>query len=103
MKNQNDLILVIVSVVVALAAVLISYFTKPERPTPPAPTTVNLSPAVLPEGSVVRTDALPGGTSGGGGGGGAGGRGGFGGAPSAGGAPGGGGAPPAPVGGDSAN
>jgi hypothetical protein len=74
MKNQNDLIISIVAIVLALIIAGVCFGTKREPVAPPAPEKVNLTPAKLPQGDVVWANALPGG-----GGGGAGGPAGFGG------------------------
>lgn len=70
MKNQNDLIGLIVSIVVALAGILTFFFTRPTPPSVPSPTAVNTSPAALRAGSVVFANGLPGGSATGAGGGG---------------------------------
>jgi len=93
-KNQNDLIGLIVAIVVGLGGILTFFFMKPTPPTVAAPTAVSVTDAKLSEGAVTYTAALPGGSSGGMGGGMAGGMaGGFGG-PSMGGSRGGPGGPP---------
>lgn len=90
MKNQNDLIGLIVAIVVGLGGILTFFFMKPTPPTVAAPTAVSVADAKLSEGSVTYTAALPGGSSGGMGGGMAGGFGG----PAMGGSRGGPGGPP---------
>ncbi len=78
MKNQNDLIISIVAVVLALifGGVFMATARQPVKPGPPE--TVVVSDAKMPEGAVKFTDALPGAsatgqnTAGGGGGGGGG-------------------------------
>lgn len=67
MKNQNDLIISIVAVVLALIIAGVCFGTKREPATIPAPEKVNLAPPVLPQGDVVMANALPGGGGGGGG------------------------------------
>lgn len=69
MKNQNDLIISIVAIVLALIIAGVCFGTKRDPVAPPAPEKVNLTPAKLPEGDVVWANALPGGSGGGGGGG----------------------------------
>lgn len=68
MKNQNDLIISIVAIVLALIIAGVCFGTKREPATIAAPEKVVLTPPVLPQGDVVMTNALPGGgsTSGGG-------------------------------------
>ncbi len=71
MKNQNDLIALIVAIVVGLGGIAtFAFFMKPEVPTVTAPAPVNTAEAALPQGSVTYVAALPGGggTAGGGGG-----------------------------------
>lgn len=65
MKNQNDLIGLIVAIVVGLGGILTFFFMKPTPPTVAAPTAVSVAEAKLSEGSVTYTAALPGGSSGG--------------------------------------
>ena len=84
MKNQNDLIGLIVAIVVGLGGIAtFAFFMKPEVPAVTAPAPVNTTDAALPVGSVTYVTALPGGGTGGAGGGGGfgggGARGGFGG------------------------
>ncbi len=79
MKNQNDLIISIVAIVLALIIAGVCFGTKREPVAPPAPEKVNLTPPALPAGDVVMSNSLPGASSGAGGGGGFGGRGGAGG------------------------
>lgn len=78
MKNQNDLIALIVAIVVGLGGIAtFAFFMKPEVPNVTAPAPVNTTEAALPQGAVSYTAALPGGGSNtGGGGGGFAGRGG---------------------------
>jgi hypothetical protein len=83
-KNQNDLIGLIVAIVVGLGGICtFAFFMKPTVPTVTAPAPVNTTDAALPVGAVSYVAALPGGsgnTAGGGAGGFGGGRpGGFGG------------------------
>lgn len=68
MKNQNDLIISIVAIVLALIIAGVCFGTKREPATIAAPEKVNLAPPVLPQGDVVMTNALPGGGSAAGGG-----------------------------------
>lgn len=91
MKNQNDLIISIVAVVLALIIAGVCFGTKREPATIPAPEKVNLAAPALPAGDVVMVNTLPGGSTAGGAGmgGGAGARGGMGaGAPASGSGPG---------------
>lgn len=69
MKNQNDLIALIVSVVLGLAGVLTFMFTAPKPTAPTPPTPVVTAPAQLQPAAVVFADTLPGGGNAGGGGG----------------------------------
>lgn len=73
MKNQNDLIISIVAIVLALIIAGVCFGTKREPLTIAAPEKVNLAPPVLPQGDVVMANALPGGGAAAGGGGGFGG------------------------------
>lgn len=68
MKNQNDLIISIVAIVLALIIAGVCFGTKREPVVIAAPEKVNLAPPVLPQGDVVMANALPGGGSGAGGG-----------------------------------
>lgn len=61
--KQNDWIVSIVAIVLALIVAGALYGTKREPVAPGAPTTVNLSPPALPTGDVVMANALPGGGS----------------------------------------
>lgn len=73
MKNQLDLILVIVSIVLAGIFAGVFYATKREVAAIPNPEVVPSAPLKLPVGNVKMTTALPGGSgaaAGGGGGGG---------------------------------
>lgn len=63
MKNQNDLIIAIVCVVLLLGFGLGFYFTKPVVNAPPAPATVPLGEPTVQEGTVVRANSLPGGST----------------------------------------
>jgi hypothetical protein len=68
MKNQNDLIISIVAIVLALIIAGVCFGTRREPSAPAAPEPVNLAPAALPQGDVVWATGLPsGGGSGGGG------------------------------------
>jgi len=68
MKNQNDLIISIVAIVLALIIAGVCFGTKREPATIPAPEVVNLAAPKLPQGDVVMANALPGAGSAGGGG-----------------------------------
>ncbi len=57
MKNQNDLIGLIVAIVVGLGGILTFFFMKPTPPTVAAPTAVSVAEAKLSEGSVTYTAA----------------------------------------------
>jgi len=72
MKNQNDLIISIVAVVLALIIAGVCFGTKREPATIPAPEKVVLTAPTLPAGDVVMVNALPSGSSSGAGGGAAG-------------------------------
>ncbi len=78
MKNQNDLIISIVAIVLALIIAGVCFGTKREPIAPAAPEAVNLTAPALPAGDVVMASSLPGGSGGGAAGGG---RGGLGGGP----------------------
>lgn len=80
MKNQNDLIISIVAIVLALIIAGVCLGTKREPATIPAPETVNLTPAALPAGDVIMANSLPSGSNNSGPGGGGRGFGGGGGA-----------------------
>jgi hypothetical protein len=67
MKNQNDLIISIVAIVLALIIAGVCFGTKREPPTIAAPEVVNLAAPKLPQGDVVMANALPGAGSAGGG------------------------------------
>lgn len=60
MKNQNDMIISIVAIVLALIIAGVCFGTKREPIAPAAPEVVNLAPPALPQGDVVMADALPG-------------------------------------------
>lgn len=62
MKNQNDLIIVIVCAVLLLGTGLGFYFTRPEPTAPAAPATVPLGEPTVQAGTVVRGNSLPGGS-----------------------------------------
>lgn len=62
MKNQNDLIISIVAIVLALIIAGVCFGTKREPSTIAAPEKVVLTPPVLPQGDVVMASALPGGS-----------------------------------------
>lgn len=63
MKNQNDLIGLIVAIVVGLGGILTFYFMKPTPPTVTAPAEVKTADAKLAPGAVTFVAALPGGSS----------------------------------------
>ena len=76
-NNQNDLIISIVAIVLALIIAGVCFGTKREPVQPAPPEKVNLAPPTLPQGDVVMASSLPGASGGGSGpGGGFGGRGG---------------------------
>ena len=77
MKNQNDMIISIVSVVLALIVAGVLFATQPEPPAPVPVAQITTAKAELPQGDVVMANSLPGAAQGGGGGGGAGGGGGL--------------------------
>lgn len=60
--SQNDLIIIIVSIVVGLGCIAAFFFTKQETVAVPAPTTVTTAPAAVPDPEVQMTAALSGGT-----------------------------------------
>lgn len=60
MKNQNDLIISIVAIVLALIIAGVCFGTKRDPAVIPAPEKVNLAPPSLPQGDVVMANALPG-------------------------------------------
>jgi len=60
MKNQNDLILSIVSAVIAIGVVIGIAVTKPEPAAPQAAPKVNEAKLTLPAADVVYANALPG-------------------------------------------
>ena len=66
MKNQNDLIVSAVSIVIGLILAIVFYATAPTVNKPSDPTTVDTSPPKLPVGSVQYANSLPGANSGGG-------------------------------------
>jgi hypothetical protein len=59
MKNQNDLIWSIVSLVLALIVAGVCFGTKRDPIAPPAPATVNTSKPSYPASIVVMGNALP--------------------------------------------
>lgn len=63
MKNQNDLIGLIVAIVVGLGGILTFYFMKPTPPTVAAPAAVSTADAKLAPGAVTFVAALPGGST----------------------------------------
>lgn len=63
MKNQNDLIGLIVAIVVGLGGILTFYFMKPTPPAVLAPAEVKTADAKLAPGAVTFVAALPGGSS----------------------------------------
>lgn len=71
MKNQNDMIVMIVTIALALIAITAFFFTKPQPVQPPQPEAVIVAKPALPTGDVQFANALPGaGNAGSGGGGG---------------------------------
>ncbi len=79
MKNQNDLIVMIVSFVLAVGVLITMIFVKREPMSPPAAPTINVATPQYPAIAVSMANSLPGGGSASGGLGGPGGPGGFGG------------------------
>ncbi len=73
MKNQNDLIFMIVFAVIAVGSILAFVFTAPKPITLPAPTAVPTDRVPVAQGAVVKANSLPGGSATGGAFGGAGG------------------------------
>lgn len=76
MKNQNDMIITIVAIVLGIIGFCIGFFTKRQVNAPPAAEVVVLTPPALQGAEVKMANALPSGgngslfsTSGGGGGG----------------------------------
>jgi hypothetical protein len=67
MKNQNDLIISIVAIVLALIIMGVCIGTKREPVAPAAPEKVNLAAPALPQGDVVMANALGSSSSSGGG------------------------------------
>ena len=67
MKNQNDLIISIVAIVLALIIMGVCIGTKREPIAPAAPEKVNLAAPALPQGDVVMANALGSTSSSGGG------------------------------------
>ena len=63
MKNQNDLIVLIVTFVLALGITLTAFFMKREPSSPQAPPQVITSEPALPVVAVTMANALPGGSS----------------------------------------
>src|ERR1700678_4007871 len=68
MKNQNDLIFSIVSIVLGLILVIVFWATAPQVTKPADPATVDVSTPKLPSGNVSFANSLPGGSTGGNGG-----------------------------------
>lgn len=66
MKNQTDLIVMIVSGVLAIGAAAAMYFTKPQPVIPAQPAAINVKAAELPAGDVKMASSLPNAGSGGG-------------------------------------
>ena len=60
MKNQNDLIVIIVAVFLALCSVAYFFFGKRTVSKPPDPTPVNVTAAKSAEGAVTMANKLPG-------------------------------------------
>lgn len=67
MKNQNDLIISIVAIVLALIIAGVCFGTKREPMKPADPEKVNLAAPTLPQGDVVMANSLSGSGSAGGG------------------------------------
>ncbi len=63
MKNQNDLIVSIVSLVIGLIFAIVFYATEPQVVKPADPTAVDTAPPKLPAGDVVFANSLPGASS----------------------------------------
>ena len=61
MKNQNDLIISIVAVVLMLIGVGVAMGTARQAVKPAAPEAVIVTPPALPKGSVLSANSLPGG------------------------------------------
>jgi hypothetical protein len=70
MKNQNDLIISIVSVLIGVILTIVFIASAPTVTPPAAPATVDTEAPKLPAGDVAYANSLPGGTSTGPGGGG---------------------------------
>jgi len=66
MKNQNDLIISIVAIVLALIIAGVCFGTKREPTKPADPEKVNLAAPTLPQGDVVMANSLSGGGAAGG-------------------------------------
>jgi hypothetical protein len=64
MKNQNDLIVSAVAVVIGLIMCIVFYATKPDVQKPADPAQVDLAPPKLPTGNVVYGNGLEGGGGG---------------------------------------
>ncbi len=61
MRNTNDIIVLAVSGVLAIAFGTVFYFTKPEPEQPPQPPSVNVAEVKPPEAKIVRANGIPGG------------------------------------------
>lgn len=59
MKSQNDLIVTIVAILVALIAGAVSFFTKRPAETPPAPEQVVTTAPALPTSAIKMANTLP--------------------------------------------
>lgn len=59
MKNQNDIIVLAVAIVLTIGAVLAFAFTQRPAAVEPSVTPVPLTPVAVPEGTVVYSDSLP--------------------------------------------
>jgi len=70
LKNQNDLIISVVSLVLAAIIITVFYFTKADPKMAPTAEVVNTGPLAMPAADVKMANALPGGSSQGSGGGG---------------------------------
>jgi hypothetical protein len=75
MKNQNDIIISVVALVLVGIVFLVAFFTKHDPVMAPAPEVIDTKMPPMPASDIVQADALPGGQGSGGGGGGFGGPG----------------------------
>jgi hypothetical protein len=69
MKNQNDIIISVVALVLVGIVFLVAFFTKHDPVPATMPEVIETKMPPLPASDIVVTDALPGGQNGGGGGG----------------------------------